>query len=222
MSLRDKLDQCNAQLLQVLDPVDRKELEEAIERLRMLQLVEQGLSVGDILPDFALPGTDGQLVTSEALLERGPLALVFFRGPWCPYCSLALEALEEARPAIEDLGASLVAVAPMTVADLRSLAAERGLGLRLLSDPGAAYARICGVEFEMSEGGTALYRRLAARFGLQIDGLTPGADWELPIPASYVAGGDGAISFAYGDADWAKRAEPADIVAAVRRLAQAA
>ena len=41
MTLRDKLAECNAQLLQVLDPVDRKALEDTIERLRMLQLVEQ-------------------------------------------------------------------------------------------------------------------------------------------------------------------------------------
>jgi peroxiredoxin len=222
MSLRDQLNECNEQLLKVLDPVDRKALEDTIERLRMLQLVEQGLAVGDLLPEFALPDGNALIVTSEELLARGPLALAFFRGPWCPYCSLALQALEEARPRIEDLGASLVAVAPMPADELRQLAAERGLGLRLLSDATADYARVCGVQFEMTEGGTALYGRLAARFGLEIPNLDAASGWELPIPATYVAGRDGVIRYAFGDADWSKRAEPEDIVGVVESLAQAA
>ncbi len=222
MTLRDQLDACKAQLLEVLDPADREALEAAIDRLRMLQIVEHGPAVGDLLPEFALPDADGRLVTSEALLERGPLVLAFFRGPWCPYCSMALQALNQARPAIEALGASLVTVAPLPPGELREMAAERGLGLTLLSDRDGRYARICGLGFEMSDGGKALYQRLAARFGASIPRLAPDRAWELPIPATFVAGRDGVIGFAFGDADWARRAEPAEIVAAVRQLAQAA
>ena len=42
------------------------------------------------------------------------------------------------------------------------------------------------------------------------------------MPATYVAGRDGVIAYAFADPDWSRRAEPADIVAAVARLAQAA
>jgi peroxiredoxin len=101
-------------------------------------------------------------------------------------------------------------------------ASERGLGLQLLSDQDAAYAQVCGVKFEMTEGGTQLYARLAARFGLVIPGQDAAGGWELPIPATYVAGDDGIIGYAFGDADWSRRADPVEIVAAVERLAQAA
>ena len=60
------------------------------------------------------------IIASEALLARGPLAVVFVRGPWCPYCSLTLEALDEARPAIEQLGASLVVISPMRATSSRA------------------------------------------------------------------------------------------------------
>lgn len=222
MTLRDKLAECNAQLLQVLDPVDRKALEDTIERLRMLQLVEQGPSVGDLLPDFALPDAGGKIVSSEELLARGPLALAFFRGPWCPYCSMALQALDEVRATIENLGASLVAVAPMPVGELRELVADRRLGLTLLSDLDGHYAQVCGLAFEMTEEGKALYQRLAARFGLEIPGLGPDLDWQLPIPATFVTDRAGVITYAFGDADWARRADPEAIADAVQRLAQAA
>ena len=67
----------------------------------------------------------------------------------------------------------------------------------------------------MTDGAIALYARLAARFGLTISGLDPASGWELPIPATYVAGRDGVIRYAFGDADWARRAEPEAIVATV-------
>src|SRR3954471_15029999 len=222
MTLQGKLDAIRTQLLAVLDPTDRQDLEDAIERLRMLQLVEQGLTVGDILPDFRLPDTGGRMVASEDLLAAGPLAVMFFRGPWCPYCSLTLQALDEARPRIEALGGSVVAISPLPAAELRRMADERELRLPLLSDPGSAYAQVCGVRFEMTDNAIALYARLAARFGLTISGLDPASGWELPIPAPYVTGRDGVIRFAFGDADWARRAEPEAIVATVAELSQAA
>jgi peroxiredoxin len=102
------------------------------------------------------------------------------------------------------------------------MADERELRLPLLSDPGSAYAQVCGVRFEMTDSAIALYARLAARFGLTISGLNPASGWELPIPATYVTGRDGVIRFAFGDADWARRAEPEAIVATVAELSQAA
>jgi peroxiredoxin len=215
MTLEDKLSRCRAELRGGLPPADCKTLRDAVERLRMLQIVEQGLQVGDLLPEFALPDTDGRIVSSETLLAEWPLAVVFVRGPWCPYCTLALEALEEVRPSIERLGAGLVVISPMPADDLRRAAVERELRLLLLSDAGAHYAKTCGVQYEMTEAHIDLYRRL----GWDIERFNAGSGWELPVPASYVADRDGVIGFAFADADWSYRAEPAAMVAAVERLA---
>jgi peroxiredoxin len=215
MTLEDKLSRCRAELRGGLPPADCKTLRDAVERLRMLQIVEQGLQAGDLLPEFALPDTDGRIVSSETLLAEWPLAVVFVRGPWCPYCTLALEALEEVRPSIERLGAGLVVISPMPADDLRRAAVERELRLLLLSDAGAHYAKTCGVQYEMTEAHIDLYRRL----GWDIERFNAGSGWELPVPASYVADRDGVIGFAFADADWSYRAEPAAMVAAVERLA---
>jgi peroxiredoxin len=216
--LEERLSRRRAELRGALAEEDREVLVAILERLRMLQLVEQGLQVGDILPEFALPDTDGAIIASEALLARGPIAVVFVRGSWCPYCSLTLEALDAARPEIEQQGASLVVISPMTGEALARMAVERGLGLRLLSDPNAAYARICGVQYEMTPEHIELYRRMDWNIG----GVNAGSGWALPVPASYVVATDGVIAYAFADADWTRRAEPAELVAAVTRLTQAA
>jgi hypothetical protein len=55
MKLQDRLNAVERQLVQTIDARECSGLEAAIDRLRMLQIVEQGLAVGDLLPDFALP-----------------------------------------------------------------------------------------------------------------------------------------------------------------------
>jgi peroxiredoxin len=216
--LQDRLDRVRTELRQSLIPSDRAALGAAIERLQMLQIVETSLAVGDVVPDFALPDRSGRIVASEALLAKGPMVLAFVRGTWCPYCSLALQALDAARPPIEALGGSLVVISPLRADELARAAADRGLGLTLLSDADGDYASLCGVHYEMSEGHVALYQR----FGLDLAQINAGAGWALPIPATYVVGRDGVVTFAYAEVDWARRAEPADILAAVEGLDRAA
>lgn len=222
MTLQERLDRKKAEARARLDAANRRALDEAVERLRMLQVVENGLAVGDVLPDFALPDAAGRIVTSDDIFASGPLVLVFFRGPWCPYCSLTLEALEAVRPRIEALGASLIGVVPLSPEALARLRIERRLGLRLLSDIDLRYAGICGVRFQMTTDVKRLYLQLRAARGLEIPSLDDASPWELPIPATYVADRDGVIHFAFGDADWARRAEPEEIVATLERLVQEA
>jgi peroxiredoxin len=218
MGLQDELDGLRARLRQALDAEDRAAVAEAIERLRMLQIVEQGLAVGDVLPDFGLRDPAGRLVTSDGLLARGPLVVSFFRGGWCPYCSLTLQALDRMLPEVERLGAGLVAISPLKPLELARLADERGLRLTMLSDAGDAYARLCGLDYAMSDGQARLYRKR----GVDLEAANAGAGWQVPVPATYVLGRDGIIAYAFADPDWARRAEPAAILEALRRLAQAA
>lgn len=213
-SLQDQLERVRNELRAELSPEDRAALGATIERLRMLQIVESGLAVGEMLPDFALPDIGGRLVGSDMLLAKGPLVLAFVRGTWCPYCSLALRALDEARGPLEAMGGTLVVVSPLRADELAEAAGERGLNLTMLCDADGSYARVCGVQYEMSAEHADLYRR----FGLDLDRLNAGAGWSLPIPATYVVGPDGVITFAFAEVDWARRAEPAELLAAVERL----
>lgn len=43
---------------------------------------EEALGVGERLPRFELPDSEGETVSSQALLDRGPLVVTFYRGVW--------------------------------------------------------------------------------------------------------------------------------------------
>ncbi len=40
------------------------------------------LGIGELAPDFVLPQAGGGEVSLEALREKGPVALIFYRGHW--------------------------------------------------------------------------------------------------------------------------------------------
>ena len=60
------------------------------------------------------PNSASSIPTAYRLVARscarGPLVVSFYRGVWCPYCNLELQALQDALPEITERGASLVAI----------------------------------------------------------------------------------------------------------------
>lgn len=218
MGLNDELAALRAAYRASLEERERRVLEDAVERLRMMQIAEHALAPGDVLPDFALPDPQGRAHTSDASLGHGPLVLGFFRGGWCPYCDRTLRALERVRPRIEALGATLLGVTPDAPEATQRAVAEKGLGFPLLSDRDGRYARLCGALFELTEAHVAYYRRR----GLDFPALHGGGGWVLPVPCLYVVRPDGRVVFAHVDPDYTRRAEPEEVVRALEGLAQAA
>lgn len=177
--------------------------------------IDQVLAVGDRFPDMALPTAEGELTRLADWWRRGPLVITFFRGEWCPYCRLVLAALEGALPEIEARGANLVAVTPETGG--RALAVKRAHGNRyeVLSDVDCGLGLACGVVFSVP----AIYRSLLLKFGNDLAERHGNNAWFLPLPATFVLDRAGVIRWRFADVDFTRRAEPADILAALGALA---
>lgn len=172
------------------------------------------LRIGDTAPPFALPDQTGRIVGSAELLAAGPLVVTFFRGNWCPFCTLALRALNGVIPLLRKEGARVVAISPQSARDSETMAERNGIDFPLLSDPGNTTARDWGVEWEVAEALRPIYAKLGhpAR-----SADTPDA-WRLPLPSGFVVRTDGRIDYAQVELCPSLRMEPDDAVAAVRRL----
>src|ERR1700739_2704701 len=83
-----------------------------MERIRAAGTIDAALRVGQPAPDFTLSDAFGNPVSVSALLARGPVVISFYRGEWCPFCNIELRALQQALPAMEELGATLIAISP--------------------------------------------------------------------------------------------------------------
>ena len=171
------------------------------------------LPVGIKAPAFELQGHDGKLVSSAELLNKGRFVICFIRGRWCPFCVGQVEAMNLIVPLIERAGASLVAISPQTVRQSFFMHDQHKLRFPLLSDAGNKVARQFGLVYRVPDYQQAVYQRAFVNLPLA-NGDT---SWELPVPATFVVGQDGKISYAFANEDYTQRPEPTDILAALSK-----
>lgn len=214
MSLQVELDELYQGFTKKVPPEVLNTMLDATRRLVDSGIAEKSLKVGDKAPGFDLPNPKGESVGLEALLEKGPVVLNFYRGGWCPYCSLELKAYKEKLPEIEDLGASLIAISPQTPDNSLSTAEKNELEFEVLSDVGNKTADEFGLVFTLAEELHGLYKN----FGLDIPKFNGDDTWELPLPGTYVVDRDGTVKYAFANADYTKRAEPDDVISVLKEL----
>jgi peroxiredoxin len=177
--------------------------------------VTTGLAVGDRAPGFTLPDALERPVSLADLLAEGPVVAVFYRGEWCPYCNLQLHALQAALPTIRELGASLVAISPQAADHSLSLTEKHKLAFPVLSDLDQHVIQAYKVQFTVAGDLEDLLVNV-----FQNDPADQNADRSrsLPVPAVFVIDQEGVVQAAFVSADWRVRAEPADIISALRTL----
>jgi peroxiredoxin len=217
MSLSQTLLELSRRHLAELPPHERAEFEDELDRLRMMRVTEDGLGVGDSLPDFALEDGAGRTWTSAELLDHGPLVLALFRGGWCPYCELTMLALEDARPAIAALGATAVGIMPGGRDQVASTAARRGVRYPLLADPANGFARMCGLAYQLSPGHVRIHQTRGRNFPV----LHNDAIWRLPVPAVFVVEPSARVAFAFSDVDPSRWPDPDALLASLEQLRHA-
>jgi peroxiredoxin len=217
MSLQDKLDALRTKFETEMAP---PEVVAVLHRVTA-DLIASGqagraLKAGDHAPAFALPDPDGKILSSRDLLAHGPLVLTFYRGAWCPFCNLDLQALEAARPDIEARGASLIAVSQQTAANSRKSQRSNNLGFPIVGDHGGELADKFGLRWHLPLDLQAVHKQL----GADLTAFNGEGSWTLPMPGRYVIAQDGIIAYAEVNADYTRRPEPADVLSVLDRLLQ--
>ena len=188
--------------------------DDSVAEVAACGIAGMAIRVGDQAPSFTLPDANGSEVTLADLLAVGPVVVSFYRGAWCPYCNLELRALQAVLSDITAGGASLVAISPQTPDESLSTTEKADLHFNVLSDVGSDVSRRYGLVYTVD----ATMRDVLTGFGNDLTKINGTDTWELPIPATYVIATDGTVAYAFIDPDYRHRAEPADVVAAVRAL----
>jgi len=178
----------------------------------------RALKVGDKAPNFVLLDPEGKAVSSVELLRQGPLVVSFYRGVWCPYCNMELQALQAVLPQFTSAGAKLVAISPQTAANSRKSVRQNALEFPILSDPHNDVAAAFGLRFEMPGYLIELYKNLKN----DLPSFNGDPSWTLPMPGRYVIGQDGIILYAEVNPDYTLRPEPSDMLVALPKATKAA
>src|ERR1700757_5231910 len=177
------------------------------------ELIESGAAkrakkAGDLAPTFSLKDPEGNVISSADLLKRGPLVLSFYRGVWCPYCNMELQALEAAKPEFDRYAASLVAISPQTAPNSRKSVRQNKLSFPILSDVKGKIGAAFGLRFDLPDFLVELYKQLKN----DLPTFNDDPSWTLPMPARYVIGRDGLILYPEVNPDSPRRPEPEDMI----------
>jgi peroxiredoxin len=192
-------------------PEQRQTQRETVAIVEESNLARTALTVGDRAPDFSLPNAVGEAVSLVTLLARGPVVISFYRGGWCPYCNIELRALQARLGDVHDAGGELVAISPEQPDSSLDTAEKNSLAFPVLSDEGNVVARA----FRLVHAINPEWVRYQLSLGVDVAARNASAVAEVPLPATYVVGQDGIITFALVDSDYTKRAEPDDVLHAL-------
>ncbi|TKH42860.1 alkyl hydroperoxide reductase [Paenibacillus terrae] len=193
---------------EVLDIFDK-----TIQDIRTLNAT-YGLSLGTKAPEFSLLDFTGQTITLSEATAKGPVVLIFYRGSWCPFCNLELQAYQRIMDGITSAHAQLIAISPQTPEYSTIVQQKNELSFPVLSDLHNQIAEKYNLKFKLPEYAHELYKSL----DISLDTFHGNSAWELPVPATYVIDKEGIIRAGYADADYKKRMEPSEVLHVLRSL----
>jgi peroxiredoxin len=173
------------------------------------------ISAQEQLPDAALIDIHGESTTLSAVLDGRRTVLVFYRGVWCPFCNIALNAYQsELLPALIERGVSLVAVSPQNPDNSLTMHEKNHLTFTVVSDLDNALAAAAGILTAPSDEA----RAAQLEHGLDLTAINANGTTTLPMPTTTILDPDRTVLWIDVHPDYSTRSEPASILAALDTL----
>ncbi len=213
MQLEPKLAALRAYLDKNLPPKVLKVMDDHMAMLRTGGAMNNVIKVGAKAPTFSLINQHGDLVSSSALLKKGPLVISFTRGAWCPFCAEDIKAQNTIVADIRAAGFDLVVLSPQSRERTVAQGKEMNLDMHLLADQDNHAGIAFGLVYTFPEELKAVYRDV---FKLDIAAINDSNVWQLPMAARFVIAQDGTVLDVKVDPDYRFRPEPDDALALVQ------
>jgi peroxiredoxin len=168
--------------------------------------------IGEDMPPFLLPDATGRLIDLQSLRADGPVAIMFHRGHWCPYCRMNLSAIARESEAIAAAGGRVAVVMPERQQFAGMLQQDADARMPVLTDLDNGYALSLNLAVWVGPDITKIY----AKSGYDLPRYQGNDAWMVPIPATFVVGRDGKIVARFIDPDFRKRMELDDLLKALK------
>jgi peroxiredoxin len=195
-----------------LIPGYQEAVDRMVHRFKSFDAGQTAPKPGEKMPPFAMPDERGRIVTLEALLADGPLAMTFHRGHWCPYCRINTRALAEAQERIAADGAQLAAIMPDRERFAAAFKAEGEVDYPILTDIDNGYALSLNLAVWVGEE----MQQILESGGRDVPAYQGNRAWVMPIPATFVINRAGVVSARFIDPDYRNRMTIEELLAALK------
>ena len=169
----------------------------------------RGLQVGDVAPNFELIDANGESYSLYSALKDKEVAVVFYRGAWCPVCSRYLNNFMDSLPQLAEANIEPVFIAPNRMEKFAETKEKTKGKLILLHDENYTTMDAYKVSFEVTAG----YKKMFEGYtGESVEVMNAAENAKLPVPATFVIGQDRKVKYVQFDYNYGNRASVADIL----------
>ncbi len=214
MSLQEKLDAFKVQFKAQAPEAAIEAFERSTQELIDSGQADNAIKAGDKVPEFVLTDPERNEVALGDLLAKGPVVISFYRGAWCPYCNIELQALEAVSDEISARGATLIAISMQGAADSRKSQRDNNLSFPILTDQGGELSEKFGLRWTLQP----YVKEFFKMFKVELPVIHGDGQWNLPMPARYVIDTDGTVAYAEVNPDYTRRPEPTDLFPVLDKL----
>jgi peroxiredoxin len=189
-------------------------IEPSGEKLGNSDILSQIIKPGEKAPDFSLNNTLKNKISLSDLLRYGPVVLSFFRGRWCPFGNMELNALQEILGEFRALNATLVAISPQPVEYNLAIQQEKNLLFEILSDPGNTITKSYNILYKLPEAFRQVYMQFSHNFSM----VNNDEPWILPLASRFIIDQEQIIRYAKTTTYHTIRSETEETLAALKTL----
>ncbi|HET9695385.1 MAG TPA: redoxin domain-containing protein, partial [Terriglobales bacterium] len=123
-----------------------------------------------------------------------------------------MEAWQGVLPQVKSSGANFVAITPMSPQQSDFMRDQHKLAFPILSDPGNKVAEQFGVAYRVPQ----YQQELFSTVFINLPHIHSEDSWTLPLPATFAITQDGIINYVFADNDYTQRAEPTEVLRAIK------
>lgn len=181
----------------------------SIADLKEKEIESNSVKKGMTIKPFILISSERKKIASDSLFEKyNKLVLVFFRGVWCPYCNLELNAIQKELSRIEKNGVKLLAISPQKLEYSQRMKMDNDIEFDILYDKGNTLASSMGLSFLLQDFVQPYY----ANLGINLTEYNGDNSKELPIPAVLVVDSDYKVTYSFVDANYMNRVDIDELI----------
>ncbi|NNC70360.1 MAG: AhpC/TSA family protein [Flavobacteriaceae bacterium] len=171
----------------------------------------KGLEKGTLAPEVNLT-IDGEQVALSDIYKDQKVALIFYRGYWCPVCNKHLSEFATRAKELQDKGLKLIAITPEAQGGIDKTKEKTKADFIIVSDTDGSIQKAFDVDYGVTNEYTS---KVQEKLKVAISENNANGKSELPVPATYVINTSGEIIFAHFDPDYHNRASIDEILGAL-------
>lgn len=173
-----------------------------------------GLAVGTQAPDFSAQNYLGQKVTLSDYAKEGPVILLFYRGAWCPYCTLQLKNFQDNLSQFEPYNAAIIAISVDTPEYAAVVAEKQKIDFEIISNPQADILTSYNLVFEVPED---LRNKYFNEYKIDLKAHSGRTDGIIAVPAVFIVDSSQKVVYAYANEDYKIRKSAEDILSELQQ-----